>query len=206
MNTNLSNLFLGGAVPLELIESFNDGGDGGVDTTAQVHGVHSCSNGFAALAVDGSSQDRGSGGTISSLIVSLTSNGLDELSSQVVVLVLEGDVLGYGNSILSDQRASVATLNNDVASLRTQSNLDSISELVDSSKHQGTGFSSEPHVLTGSVVAYSILAPLKVPKAAKLGLENKSVKFGGASITHLVASAQGGGSTGRIQKRSKHFV
>ena len=125
-------------------DSFNTLGD----TTAQIHGVQTSINRLATLTDDGTSENGGGGGTISSDIVGLGGNLLDELGTQVHVLVGEINLLGDGDTILGDLGATIGLLDNDVATLGSKSGGDRVSEGVNTLQHEVPGLRSEADVTT----------------------------------------------------------
>ena len=118
------------------------------DTFSQVHGVHASSNWLATLLEDGSSQDGGGGGTITSLIISLACNLFHKTSTDVVISVWEFNILGDSDSVLSDLGGSEGSVKDYISSSWSKGNLHCISKHFTSLKHQSSSFSSELNVLT----------------------------------------------------------
>jgi len=126
-----------------LLEAENDFVNSELDSSSEVHRVHTSSNRFAALLEDSSSEDSSSSGTISSLVVSLGSDLLDEVGSDVVESVSEFDVLSDGNTILGDLGDSKASVNDNISPSGSEGDLDGISKHFTSFEHLSTGFSAK---------------------------------------------------------------
>ena len=101
--SDLSNLLTSGDVTLVLLEVVDGGINGGLDTTAQIHGVAASSNVLNGLGEDSTSKDSSGGGTITSEFVGLGSDILEETGTEVLVLVLELDGLGNSDTIYCSQ-------------------------------------------------------------------------------------------------------
>jgi hypothetical protein len=96
---DLGNLSGGGDVTLVGLEVLNDGLDGGLGTTAEVHGVASGGDVLDGLGEDSAGKDGSGGGSISGNVVGLGGNVLEETGSEVLELVLEDNGLGNGNTV-----------------------------------------------------------------------------------------------------------
>lgn len=149
---NVLDLLLGLDLDTSGLKVLNNLLDGEGDTSSKIHGVHSGSDRFASFLEDGSSQNGGSGGTITSLIIGLTGNLLNKSSSQIFHFVGEFDGLGNGNSVLGDLGGTESLFNNDISSLWSQSNLDSISKFFTSSQHLVSALNGETEVLSSETV------------------------------------------------------
>jgi hypothetical protein len=126
----LGNFFSGADHFGAVFEFFDDMFYSQVDTTAEVHGVHASSYALAALDEDGTSEDSGGGGTVTSDVISGRSNLLDKGSSYVLEPVTEFNGFGYSDTIFGDLRASVRLLNDDVSALGAEGDLDGVGELL----------------------------------------------------------------------------
>ena len=126
-----------------LLKTFNDGIDSELNTSSEVHWVHTSSDGFASLLEDGSSQNGSGGSSITSFVVSLGSNLLDKAGSDVVVSIGELDLLGDSDSIFGDFWGSESLVDNNVSSSWAEGDLDGICEHVNSFEHLSSGFSTE---------------------------------------------------------------
>lgn len=67
----MSNLFFSFNSPGPLLEILDDLVDSEIDSPPEIHGVHSCGDGLAALPEDGSGEDGGGGGAVSGDVVGL---------------------------------------------------------------------------------------------------------------------------------------
>ncbi|KAG2021770.1 hypothetical protein GB937_004732 [Aspergillus fischeri] len=102
-SSNLSDLLTGGNVTLVLLEVVDDSINSSLDTTAQIHGVAASSNVLHGLREDGTGKDGSGGGTVTSNLVGLRSDILEEASTEVLELVLESDGLGNRDTIYFSQ-------------------------------------------------------------------------------------------------------
>ncbi|KAJ0166013.1 hypothetical protein CTA2_9100 [Colletotrichum tanaceti] len=96
---DLGNLLAGGDISLVLLEVLDDGIDGSLDTTAQVHGVAAGGDVLDGLGEDGTGQNGSGCGTVTGGLVGLGGDVLEQLGSQVLELVLQGDCLRDSNTI-----------------------------------------------------------------------------------------------------------
>src|SRR5690606_2641585 len=84
--------FLGGGARLgQLLELFHSHGNSFVDAALQVHGVDAGGNVLQAFFNDGLGQHGSRGGAVASVVGSLGSHFLDQLSTDVFELVFEFD-------------------------------------------------------------------------------------------------------------------
>jgi hypothetical protein len=132
----------------ELLKALNNLINCHLDSSSEVHWVHSCGNRFASLLEDGSGENSGGGGTISSFIVSLGSNLLNKTGSNVVISISELDFFGNGDSIFGDFWCAESLVNDHVSTSWAQGNLDGVSEHIGSFEHESSGLSSELDFLT----------------------------------------------------------
>lgn len=145
---NVFDLLLGLDLDTSGLEVLDDFLDGEGDSSSEVHGVHSGGDGLASFLEDGSGKDGGSGGTITSLIVGFAGDLFDEGSSQIFHLVGEFNSLSNGDSVLGDLGGSESLFDDNISSLGSQSNLDSISQLLTSSQHLVSAFNRETEILS----------------------------------------------------------
>ena len=96
---HLGNLLSGGDVPLVRLEVFDNGLDGSLGTAAEIHGIAAGGDVLDGLGEDGASKDGGSGGTVTSKLVGLGGDILEEAGTEVLELVLKRDGLGDGHTI-----------------------------------------------------------------------------------------------------------
>jgi hypothetical protein len=97
--SDLSDLLTSGDVTLVGLEVVDDGIDGSLDTAAQIHGVAASGNVLHGLGEDGTGENGGGGGTITSELVGLGGNILEEAGTEVLELVLQSDGLGDSNTV-----------------------------------------------------------------------------------------------------------
>eukprot|EP00128_Syssomonas_multiformis_P010966 Colp12_sorted_trinity150504_noHs@27325 len=110
-----------------------------LDASTQVGRANASLHVLACLSVHSTCEDGGSGGTVTSLIVGLTGNILDQASTKVLELILELDVLGNSHTVLGDLGGAVSLLDHDRATLGAESHSHCISKLVHTGKHSNTG-------------------------------------------------------------------
>jgi hypothetical protein len=128
---DLANLVAGGDVALVGLEVLDNGLNGSLSTSAEVHGVAASGDVLDGLGEDGAGEDGSGGGTVTSDLVGLAGNILEETSAEVLELVLEGDGAGDGHTVLGDLGRAVAGLNKNIAALGTESGGHSPGEGVD---------------------------------------------------------------------------
>ena len=97
--SNLGNFLTGGDGALVLLEVLLNGLNGSLDTAAEIHGVAASGDILDGLGEDGTGKDGRGGGTVTSKLVGLGGNVLEEASTQVLKLVLENDSLGDSYTI-----------------------------------------------------------------------------------------------------------
>lgn len=94
---------LGGGHGLGLaLQVLDDGLNGGLGAAAQVHGVAAGSNVLHRLGEDGAGQHGGSGGAITSSLVGLGGDVLEQTRTKVLELVLERNGLGDRDTVCDD--------------------------------------------------------------------------------------------------------
>mmetsp|Transcript_4526 Transcript_4526/g.7578 ORF Transcript_4526/g.7578 Transcript_4526/m.7578 type:complete len:325 (-) Transcript_4526:123-1097(-) len=146
--THLRDLFLAGDWTRNILQRIHDRSHGQLNTSAQIHGIHTGSDSLATFAVDSTRQNSGSGGSISRYIIGFTRHTLDELGAHIFKLVLEINRFGDSDAILGNLRSSVWLTDNGIAALGTQSDLHSIGQEVDSSQHGSSSFDTKLDLLT----------------------------------------------------------
>jgi hypothetical protein len=117
--------------------------DGLVDAALDVHRVHARGDRLETLADHRLGQHGRCGGAVTRDVGGLGGDLLDHLGAHVFELVLELDRLGHGDAVLGDGRGAPGLLDDHVAALRTQGDLDRIGEDVDAVEHPGTGLLAE---------------------------------------------------------------
>ena len=133
------------------LKALDDFVDTELNATTQIHWVHSSSDRFAALFEDGTGEDSGGRCAVTSLIVSLASDLLNKVGSDVLIAIAELDILGHSDTILGDLGHAKSLVDDDIAATWAQSHLHSISKHIAALEHEGARLSSEFDVLTGEV-------------------------------------------------------
>lgn len=176
---DLGDLLAGGDLLLVCAEVLNDGLNSGLGTAPQVHGVASGGNVLNGLREDGTSEDGGGCGTVTSDLVGLGGNVLEETSTEVLELVLKSDSLGNGDTIcclsvhvlqhlhkskhtLGDLGRAVAGLDQDVATLGAEGCRDSASDCVDTLEQGSTALNAKLELLSSlsAAGAYNALCAI----------------------------------------------
>src|SRR5262249_21069011 len=132
---DLGDLLVRGDLFRAFLDALDDGFDREVDATLQIHWIHARSHRLGALADDRLREQRRGRGAIAGLLAGLRCNLAHHLCAHVLELVGEFDLLGDGDAVLGDTRRTKRLVENDVAALRTQRDLDRISENVDAAQH-----------------------------------------------------------------------
>ena len=123
-----------------------------VDSSSKVHWVHTCSDAFATFLENSSGKHCSCGGSISSYVIGLRSNLLDQLCSNVHEPVTELYCLCDSDSVLGDFGGSVLLINDHVSSSGAQCNLHGISELITTLEHFLSAFLAERQLLGRAVL------------------------------------------------------
>ena len=84
--------------------------------------------------IDGG-QNGGGGGAVAGLVGGSGSDFAHHLRAHVLELVFEFDFLGDGDAVLGDARSAERLVEDDVAALRTERDLDRVGENVDAAQH-----------------------------------------------------------------------
>ena len=113
------------------LDSLNGGRGGLLDALLHDHGI--CARGqiLQTLVDHCLRKDGGGGGAVACDVVGLGGNFLDELCAHVLESVLKLDFLCDGYAVVSDQRGAELLVEDDVAALGAESDLDGIGELID---------------------------------------------------------------------------
>ena len=78
-------------------------------------------------------------GAVARRVVGLGRDLADELGAHVLEAVLDLDLLGDGHAVVDDGRGAELLLEDDVASARSEGDLDGVRELVDAGPRGGDG-------------------------------------------------------------------
>src|SRR5690606_25565956 len=124
-----------------------DGLDGGLDAALERHRVGAGGDVAQTLADHGLGQDGRGGGAVAGDVVGLLGDLLDELGPDLLVRVLELDLLGDGDAVVRDGGGAPLLLQDDVASLGAEGELDRVSESVHSSLETAAGLIVESNEL-----------------------------------------------------------
>ena len=123
-----------------LLEGVDDGLDGLVDAALDLHRVVTRGDELGALAVDRLREHGGGRGAVAGDVAGLRGDFAHHLGAHVLELVLELDLLGDGDAVLGDRRRAEALLDDDVAALGAERDLDRVGERVDAREDQVAGY------------------------------------------------------------------
>ena len=127
------------------LELGDHGVHGQVDAALQVHRIGAGGHGLGAFLDDGLGQHGRCRGAVAGDVGGLGRDLLQHLRAHVLELVLELDLLGDGDAVLGDARGAEGFLDDDVASLGAERDLDGIGEDVDAAQHLLAGVGVEFH-------------------------------------------------------------
>ncbi len=127
----------------QFLQAGNSSFNSFVDAALDFHGVVTRGDQLDAFAVNGLGQYGSGSGTITGHVRSLGSDFLDQLSAHIFKLAFQFDFLGDGYAVLGDQGSTERTIDHNVTALGTQSNLNSIGQLIDTAENQSAGILSE---------------------------------------------------------------
>ena len=133
--TDLGDLLVGGDLLGVLLQILDDGLNREVDTALEVHRIHAGGNRLGAFPHNRVGEHGGGGGTVTCLVGRLRCDLADHLSTHVLELVLELDLLGDGNAVLGDAGCPVRLVEHHIATLRAERHLHRIVEDVDPAQH-----------------------------------------------------------------------
>src|SRR5690606_18785142 len=113
------------------LDALDCGLDGLLDTALEGERAGAGGDVPQALADDRLAEHGGGGGAVTGDLVRLAGDLDEELGADVLDRVLELDVLGDGHAVLGDRRAAELLLQDDVAPLRPERDLDGVRDGVD---------------------------------------------------------------------------
>ncbi|CAB4851337.1 unannotated protein [freshwater metagenome] len=113
--------------------------NGLLDTALERHRVRAGCDVAQSLANERLCEHGGGGGAVSGDVVGLLRDLLDELGPDLLVRVLELDLLRDGDAVVGDRGGSPLLLQNDVAALRAEGDLDRVGEGVHAPLERATG-------------------------------------------------------------------
>ena len=115
-------------------------GDRFVDPAFHLERVDAGNDGTQAFIENRLGHQRRGGGSIAGDVVGLAGHFTDHFGAHIFVNVFQIDFLRDRHAVFGDERASEAFLNNDVASPRTQSHFNGLSQFGHAAAHGITGF------------------------------------------------------------------
>ena len=113
-----------------LIALADDGLDSLVDAALERHRVGTGGHSLYAFAVDRLGEDGGGGGAVAGYVRGLGGDFANHLGAHVLERIFELDLLGDGHAVLGDRRGTELLLDNNVATLRAEGDLDRVGEDV----------------------------------------------------------------------------
>ena len=125
----------------------DDGGHGGLDAALEAHRVGAGRDVAQALADERLGEHGGGGGAVAGDVVGLLGDLLDELGADLLVRVLELDLLGDGHAVVGDGGGAPLLVQDDVAALRAERDLDGVGELVHAALESAPGLLVESNDL-----------------------------------------------------------
>ncbi len=128
---DLGDLLLAGGLHRHALQLRDHPLDGLVDATLQRHRVGAGGHVLEAFAEDGLGEHRGGGGSITRLVAGLGGDLLDHLRAHVLDRVFQLHFLRDGHAVLGDQRRAELAVDDHVAALGAQRDLDRLGQLVD---------------------------------------------------------------------------
>ena len=158
---DLSHFLVGRGGLGDLLQFFDGGGNGLVDTALQIHRIHAGSHILHAFVNDGLSEHRGGRRTVAGVVVGLRSHFAHHLGAHAFKLVLEVDFLSNGNAVLRDERTAEGAFEHHVAALGPQRNLHRVGERVDTANHADAGVITEKNLFSSHLTESPKIVCLK---------------------------------------------
>ena len=118
-----------------LVQLRNDGLDSCVNAALEGDGVRTGCNVTQAFANQSLSEDGCGGGAVTCDVISLLRNFLHQLGADALEGIFEVDFLSNGNAILGDDGGAPLLVENDVAALGAQGDLNGVGEEVQTALH-----------------------------------------------------------------------
>ena len=119
---------------LELVDRLDGLLHGDLDAALELHRVVAGGDHLDPLAVDGLREDRGGRRAVAGDVGGLGGDLADHLGAHVLERVGQLDLLGDGDAVLGDQGRAELLLDDDVAALGAEGDLDRVGQLVDAAE------------------------------------------------------------------------
>ena len=113
-------------------------GDSEVDAALQVHRVDASGDALQAFTDNGLRQHGGGGGAVAGLVGGSRGHFLHHLRAHVLELVFQFDFLRDRHAVLGDGGGAEALVEDGIAALGTERDLDGVGENVDATHHTAT--------------------------------------------------------------------
>ena len=118
----------------QLLQLVDDHFDGLLDAALQLHRVGAGDDVLRALAEDRLGQHGGGGGAVAGDVGGLARHFADHLGAHVLERILQLDFLGDGDAVLGDGGGAELLVEDDVAALGAEGDLDGVGEGVDAAE------------------------------------------------------------------------
>ena len=112
------------------LDRLDGGGDGLLDAPLEAQRAGAGGHVAQAAVHERLGQHGGGGGAVTGDVVGLGGDLLDQLGAHVLERVLELDLLGDGHAVVGDGRGAALLVEDDVAALRAEGDLDGVGQLV----------------------------------------------------------------------------
>ena len=106
------------------MQLFGDVGDGGFDARLHLNRIDAGDDGFQAFVEDRFGHDGGGGRAVAGDVAGLAGDFADHAGAHVFIDVFQVDFLGDGHAVFGDRWATKALLQDDVAALGAERDLD----------------------------------------------------------------------------------
>ncbi len=121
-----------------------------LDAALEGHRVGAGGDVLQAFGDDRLAEDGGGGGAVTGDVVGLGGDLLGELGADVLERVLELDLLGDGDAVVGDRGGAELLVEDDVAALGAEGDLDGVGQGVNAILHRSSGFLIEEQLLCHS--------------------------------------------------------
>ena len=128
MRGDLRHLAALGDLDAVLLDRFDEGGGAGFEAALQAHRVRAGGDVLEAFLDDRLAEHGGGGGAVTGDVVGLGGDFLGELGTDVLERVFEFDVLGDGHAVVGDRGSAELLVEDDVAALGAEGDLDRVGE------------------------------------------------------------------------------